>query len=72
MKAEATVVVRFRAKTMQEAGALLDDVLQRANERDDVDVARVELSTPPGEGVVTLPPVTSVAGRSAPSANGDS
>ena len=69
MKAEATVLLRFRAKTMQEAGVLLDDVLRRASERDDVEVVRIELSAPPGERAVTLPPVTS-QGRHAPTPNG--
>jgi len=62
MKAQATVVLTFQAKTLAEAGAVLDDVLGRARERDDVDVGRVELCCPPGERAVTLPPVATPAG----------
>jgi hypothetical protein len=58
MKVQATVRLNFQAKTLEEAGALLDDVLGRARERDDVDVGHVELATPPDDRLVTLPPVT--------------
>lgn len=57
MKVQASVVLSFQAKTLTEAGAVLDDVLARARERDDVDVAAVELTSPPGDRLVTLPPV---------------
>jgi hypothetical protein len=57
MKVEATVHVSFQARTLEEAGAVLDDVLTRARERADVDVSRVEVVSPPGGGTaVTLPP----------------
>jgi hypothetical protein len=62
MKAQATVVLTFQAKTLAEAGAVLDDVFGRARERDDVDVGRIELCCPPGDGIVTLPPVATPAG----------
>ena len=62
MKAQATVVLTFQAKTLAEAGAVLDDVLGRARERDDVDVGRIELCCPPGDRIVTLPPVATPAG----------
>jgi hypothetical protein len=62
MKAQATVVLSFQARTLAEAGAVLDDVLARARERADVDVARVELATPPGDHIVTLPPVSGPVG----------
>ena len=65
MKVQATVILSFQAKTLAEAGAVLDDVLARARHRDDVDVGRVELATPPGDSVVTLPRV-SAAGYAAP------
>jgi hypothetical protein len=58
MKVQATVLLTYKAKTLAESGALLDDVLGRARERDDVDVGRVELSSPPGDGIVTLPTVS--------------
>jgi hypothetical protein len=65
MKVQATVTLRFQAKTLADAGAVLDDVLGRARERDDVDVGRVEVLTPPGDSAVTLPPVAQ-AGFAAP------
>jgi hypothetical protein len=57
MKVQASVVLSYQARTLAEAGAVLDDVLRRAREREDVDVAGVEISSPPGERLVTLPPV---------------
>jgi hypothetical protein len=57
MKVQASVVLSYQARTLTEAGAVLDDVLRRAREREDVDVAGVEISSPPGERLVTLPPV---------------
>jgi hypothetical protein len=62
MKVQATVLLTFQAKSLAEAGAVLDDVLVRARERDDVDVGRVELLSPPGDRSVTLPPVTTPVG----------
>jgi hypothetical protein len=56
MKVQASVVLSFQARTLTEAGAVLDDVLQRAREREDVDVAGVDLTSPPGDRLVTLPP----------------
>jgi hypothetical protein len=65
MKVQAIVSLSFQAKTLTEAGAVLDDVLMRARERADVDVAGVELISPPGDRIVTLPPVAA-PGRPAP------
>jgi hypothetical protein len=62
MKVQATVVLGFQAKSLEEAGAVLDDVLARARERDDIDVGRVELISPPGDRTVTLPPVSAPLG----------
>jgi hypothetical protein len=58
----------FQAKTLTDAGAVLDDVLARAREREDVDLAAVELISPPGDRQVTLPPVAGLghAGRHVP------
>jgi hypothetical protein len=76
MKVQATVLVGFQATTLEEAGAVLDDVLARARERDDVDISRVELLSPPGDRTVTLPPVSAPIGyasripRPASSSNG--
>ena len=64
MKFQATVVLTLQARTLEGAGAALDAILERAHERDDVTVGRVEIVTPPGEGVVTLPPM-----RTAPTAD---
>jgi hypothetical protein len=62
MKVQATVLLTFQAKSLAEAGAVLDDVLTRARERDDVDVGRVEVASPPADRAVTLPPVPAAAG----------
>jgi hypothetical protein len=55
MKVQASVVLSFQAKTLTEAGAVLDDVLARARAREDVDLAGVEFTSPPGDRLVTLP-----------------
>ncbi|MGI9097166.1 MAG: hypothetical protein ACR2H2_01505 [Solirubrobacteraceae bacterium] len=55
MKVQATVVLSFQAASLAEAGTVLDDVLAQARGRDDVDVSRVEVVSPPGDHVVTLP-----------------
>jgi hypothetical protein len=44
---------------------VLADVLTRAREREDIDVAAVELASPPGDRPVTLPPLSG-AGHAAP------
>jgi hypothetical protein len=68
MKVQATVVFTFQAKTLADAGAVMDDLLARARERDDVEVGGVEIISPPGEHLVTLPAPTPAPGfgRSAP------
>jgi len=63
MKVQATVLLTFQAKSLAEAGAVLDDLLTRAaRERDDVDVGRAEAASPPADRAVTLPPVPAAAG----------
>ena len=62
MKLQATVVLTLQAKSLEEAGAILDDAFARARERDDVDLGRVEVVTPPGDRMVTLPPATGGVG----------
>jgi hypothetical protein len=62
MKVQATVLLSFQAKSLAEAGMLLDDVLARARRREDVDVGRVELVSPPSDRIVTLPPPYSPVG----------
>jgi hypothetical protein len=61
MMVQATVRLSFQAKTHAEAGAVLDDVLTRALERNDVDVGQVEFVSPPGNRGVTLPPISAPA-----------
>ncbi|MBX5469504.1 MAG: hypothetical protein IRZ21_06355 [Thermoleophilaceae bacterium] len=58
MKVEAMVVFRLQAGSLAEAGEIVDDVLARARERDDVEVGQVAVATPPGATPVTLPPVS--------------
>jgi hypothetical protein len=65
MKVQATVVFKFQASSLAEAGSVLDDVLSRAHERDDLDVGQVTVMTPPGATPVTLPAV-SAPGEYAP------
>lgn len=67
MKVQATVVLSYQAKSLAEAGAVLDDVLARAHDRDDVDVGAVEVLSPPGDRLVTLPPVAAPTGYPRPS-----
>jgi hypothetical protein len=66
MKVRATVLLTFQAKSLAEAAAVLDDVLTRARERDDVDVGRVEVASPPADRAATLPPVPAAAAYYAP------
>jgi hypothetical protein len=61
MKVQATVLLNFQAKTLAEAGAVLDDVLARARERNDVDVGHVEFVSPPTDRGVTLPAIPAPA-----------
>jgi hypothetical protein len=65
MKVEATVVFKLQARSLAEAGAVLDDVLGRAHARDDVEVGQVTVITPPGAARVSLPAV-STAGEPPP------
>jgi hypothetical protein len=55
MKLTATIVLSLQARTLADAGATLDVVLQGARERDGVDVQHVDLQTPSGAVPVTLP-----------------
>jgi hypothetical protein len=58
MKIEATVALRLQASSLSEAGAVLDDVLERARKRGDVEVERVNVTTPGGATPVSLPEVS--------------
>jgi hypothetical protein len=55
MKLQATIVISYRADSFGDAGDALDDVLQRARERDDVEIDSIQLSTPASSGPVSLP-----------------
>jgi hypothetical protein len=55
MKLQATIVISYRADSFGDAGDALDDVLQRARERDDVEIDSIQLGTPASAGPVTLP-----------------
>jgi hypothetical protein len=55
MKLQATIVISYRADSFSEAGAVLDDVLGRAREREDVEIDSIELGTPASAGPVSLP-----------------
>jgi hypothetical protein len=59
MKLQATIVISYRADSFGDAGGALDDVLQRAREREDVEIESVQLGTPASAGPVTLPHVES-------------
>lgn len=68
MKAQASIVLSFQAKTLTDGGAVLDDVLARARDREDVDLAAVELISPPADRQVTVPTDRRVRARWAPRA----
>ena len=55
MKLQATIVISYRADSLGDAGNVLDDVLQRARERDDIDIDSIQLATPESAGPVSLP-----------------
>jgi hypothetical protein len=59
MKVQAMIVISYRADSFGDAGDSLDDLLQRARERDDVEIDSIQLSTPASAGPVTLPYVES-------------
>jgi hypothetical protein len=58
VKVQATVVLRFQASSLAEAGTVLDEVLAPARERDDVELGQVNVTTPPGRTPVSLPAVS--------------
>jgi hypothetical protein len=55
MKLQATIVISYRADSFRDAGGMLDEVLQRAREREDVEIESVQLGTPASTGPVSLP-----------------
>jgi hypothetical protein len=55
MKVQATILISYRADSFGEAGGAIDDVLQRAREREDVEIESIQLGTPASTGPVTLP-----------------
>jgi hypothetical protein len=58
MKLTATIVLSVQARTLAEAGATLDGILESARRHDGVDVQSLDLQTPAGAVPVTLPPTT--------------
>jgi hypothetical protein len=59
MKLQATIVISYRADSFSDAGNVLDEVLLRARERDDVEMESIQLSTPTSAGPVSLPYIPS-------------
>jgi hypothetical protein len=57
MKIQATIIISYRADSLGDAGGALDDVLERARARDDVEIDSIQLGTPVSAGPVTLPSV---------------
>jgi hypothetical protein len=55
MKLTATIVISYRADSLSDAGHVLDEVLQRGREREDVEIESIQLSTPVSAGPVSLP-----------------
>jgi hypothetical protein len=55
MKLQATIVISYRADSFRDAGGALDDVLQRAREREDVEIDSIQFGTPASSGPVSLP-----------------
>ena len=55
MKLQATIVISYRADSFGDAGGTLDDVLERARDREDVEIDSVQLGTPASSGPVSLP-----------------
>jgi hypothetical protein len=59
MKFQATVVFEFQAGSIADAGRKLNDAVEEARERDEMEATVIELRTPPGsKSAVTLPPVS--------------
>jgi hypothetical protein len=55
MKLHATIVISYRADRFSDAGEALDDVLERARDRGDIEIESIQLSTPASAGPVSLP-----------------
>jgi hypothetical protein len=61
MKVETSVVFRFQSSSLAETGAVLDEILGRARERDDIEIAQINVTTPPGSTPVSLPALSAPA-----------
>jgi hypothetical protein len=61
MKIQTTVVFKFQADSLADAGAILDEMLAPAKGRHDVDVGQITVTTPPGSAPVSLPAVSAPA-----------
>jgi hypothetical protein len=55
MKLQATIVISYRADSFGDAGDALDDMLQRAREREDVEIDSIQLGAPASTGPVSIP-----------------
>jgi hypothetical protein len=55
MKLSATIVLSIQARTLSDAGATLDDILDSARRHAGVEVQSMDLQTPSGAAPVTLP-----------------
>jgi hypothetical protein len=49
-KRQATIVIALRADSFGDAGGVLDDALQRARERADIEIDSIQLGTPASAG----------------------
>ena len=56
MKLSATIVLSVQARTLSDAGATLDEILDTARQHAGLEVQSIDLQTPSGAVPVTLPP----------------
>jgi hypothetical protein len=61
MKLTATIVLSVQARTLADAGATLDEILDSARRHAGVEVQSLDLQTPSGAVPVTLPPTAAPA-----------
>jgi hypothetical protein len=61
MKLTATIVLSVQARTLADAGATLDEILESARAHAGVEVQSLDLQTPSGAVPVTLPPTAAPA-----------
>jgi hypothetical protein len=66
MKLTATIVLSIQARTLADAGATLDEILEAAREHAGIEVQGIDLQTPSESVPVTLPPIAAPARRNTP------